>query len=135
MPTDDKAERLKRKLEQYRGFVFRWQAYKELAPDWDHDHCNGCWARFAERPEEWGDVVHTEGWVTLWSAKGTGTCEDELIAKWRAQGHLVVPSPKPNGFQLDWLCPTCFETCREEFGFVIDPEHPQWQKAGLWMPS
>ena len=45
MPTDDKAERLKRKLEQYRGFVFRWQAYKELAPDWDHDHCNGCWAR------------------------------------------------------------------------------------------
>ncbi len=37
MPTDDKAERLKRKLEQYRGFVFRWQAYKELAPDWDHD--------------------------------------------------------------------------------------------------
>jgi hypothetical protein len=35
------------------------------------------------------------------------------------------------GFQLDWLCLRCFEACRQELGFVIDSEHPQWQKVGL----
>jgi len=59
VPIDDKAERLRSSLSHYRGFVFRWQIYKALTPDWDHDHCKGCWARFAERPEEWRDTVHT----------------------------------------------------------------------------
>jgi hypothetical protein len=40
-------------------------------------------------------------------------------------------SPKRSGFQLDWLCPKCFEACRQELGFVVDPDHPQWQKAGM----
>jgi hypothetical protein len=63
----------------------------------------------------------------------TGTPEQEaaLVAQWRAAGQVLVPSPKRNGFRLDWACPKCFEACRQDLGFIVDPEHPQWQKAGM----
>jgi hypothetical protein len=131
MHADEKRERLIRDLKPYQGYVFRWQRYRELAPDWNHDHCKACWARFAERPDEWTDTVHTEGWVTLWPLHHNPEEEQELIARFRSIGEVLVPSPKPHGFQLDWVCPECFEACREELGFVIDPEHPQWREAGL----
>lgn len=131
MPADDKRKRIMERLRPYKGFVFRWQRYKELAPDWDHDHCNGCWARFAERPGDWNDTVHTEGWVTLWPLKITRQEEEEQVAKWRAAGMRLVPAPRLDGVQLDWVCPECFEICRQELAFVVDPEHPQWQRAGL----
>jgi hypothetical protein len=133
MTSDDRTaqERLTKRLHHYRGFVFRWQLYKALSPSWNHDHCGGCSTRFAERPEEWNDEVHTEGWVTLWPVTSTTEQEAELVANWRAAGQVLVPSPKRSGFQLDWLCPTCFEACRQELGFVVDPDHPRWQKAGM----
>ena len=133
MTTNDKTvqERLTKRLRHYRGFVFRWQTYKALSPSWNHDHCGGCSTRFAERPEEWNDEVHNEGWVTLWPVTSTVKEEAEVVAKWRAAGQVLVPSPKRGGFQLDWLCPKCFEACRQELGFVVDPDHPQWQNAEI----
>jgi hypothetical protein len=133
MTSDDRTaqERLTKRLRHYRGFVFRWQLYKALSPSWNHDHCGGCSTRFAERPEEWNDEVHTEGWVTLWPVTSTTEQEAELVANWRAAGQVLVPSPKRSGFQLDWLCPTCFEACRQELEFLVDPDHPRWQKAGM----
>src|SRR2546427_12833690 len=129
MPTDDNTEqeRLIKRLCDFRGFVFRRQHYKALSPDWNHDHCHGCSARFAERPDEWKDAVHTEGWVTLWPVTRTAEEEAELVGQWRAAGQVLVPSPKLSGFQLDWLCPKCFEASHQELEFVIDSEHPQWQ--------
>ncbi len=131
MRTDLSREFRVRFLSCYRGFVFRWQRYRTLSSNWNHDHRKGCSARFAERPDEWADPVHTEGWVTLWPVANTGQTEEELVSKWRAAGKTLVPSPKLRGFQLDWLCPKCFETCRQELGFVVDPAHAQWQQLGL----
>ncbi|PWT84256.1 MAG: hypothetical protein C5B58_05005 [Acidobacteria bacterium] len=133
MNTEDQAarEHLSKRLGHYRAFVFRWQPYKAPSPSWNHDHCDGCSVRFAERPAEWNDQVHTEGWVTLWPVKKTAEEESEVVAKWRTAGQVLVPSPKRSGFQLNWLCPNCFEACRQELEFVVDPEHPQWQKTGL----
>ena len=131
MRTDHSKEFLIRFLSCYGGFVFRWQRYRTLASNWNHDHCKGCSARFAERPDEWADPVHTAGWATLWPVANTGETEEELVSKWRAAGKTLVPSPKLRGFQLDWLCPKCFETCRQELGFVVDPAHAQWQQLGL----
>lgn len=130
MSPDGEKKQLASTLRQYEGFVFRWQAYKAPSPEWNHDHCKGCWVTFAERPSEWSDAVYTEGWVTLWPVSGTAHEEAALVAKWRAAGRVLV-APRRGGFQLDWLCPECFEACREELGFVIDPEHPQWREAGL----
>src|SRR5215471_20326005 len=110
MSADTSKEDLTKLLSSYRGFVFRWQRYKELSPQWDHDHCRGCWARFAEQPEEWQDPVYTEGWVTLWPIGDTAKEEAEMISEFHAAGKVLVPSPKLNGFQLDWLCPDCFNS-------------------------
>ncbi len=68
---------------------------------------------------------------TPFTPANTGETEEELVSKWRAAGKTLVPSTKLRGFQLDWLCPKCFETCRQELGFVVDPAHPQWQQLGL----
>ena len=123
--------KLSKSLSKYAGFVFRWQRYKTFSPDWDHDHCQGCCARFAEWPDQWTDTVYTEGWVTLWPVTRTAKEKEDLIAEFRASGYVLVPSPELGGFQLDWLCPNCFEACHQELGFVIDSKHPQWQIAGL----
>jgi hypothetical protein len=72
-----------------------------------------------------------EGWLTLRRSIADPAKESDLISQFRAAGKSLVPSPKPGGFQLDWLCPQCFETCREELEFVVDPEHPQWSEVGL----
>jgi hypothetical protein len=116
---------LRRQLASYRGIVFRRQVWRELSPDWDHDHCKACWARFAARREEWSDNVYTEGYVTLWPRSSVGT---PLLV---ADGYQCVPAPAVGGFQLDWLCPGCFDAVREELGLVLDPDHPQWKQAGL----
>jgi hypothetical protein len=130
MSADTGKEDLTKHLSPYRGFVFRWQRYKQLSPQWDHDHFRCCWARFAERPEEWQDSVYTESWVTLWPVGDTAEKEAEAVSAFQASGKTLVPSPKLNRHQLDWLCPKCFEATREQLGLVIDPEHPQWQRAG-----
>jgi hypothetical protein len=122
-------QNLLRSLQHYRGFVFRWQQYRQLSSDWNHDHCRGCWARFAEPSDQWADAVHAAGWVTLWPANEGA--EPAFISDAKAAGYVCVPSPKPGGFQMDWLCPDCFILCREELNFIVDPNHDQWKLAGL----
>ncbi|HXA64792.1 MAG TPA: hypothetical protein VNV82_06555 [Bryobacteraceae bacterium] len=124
-----KKDQLKQVLSGYRRFVFRWQPYRQLSANWDHDDCPGCWVRFAQRPREWTGAVHTQGWVTLWPANSDA--ESEYISNAKPARHVCVPSPKIGGFQLDWTCSTCFEACRHELGFVVDSENAQWKQAGL----
>ena len=86
-------------------------------------------ARFAERPQEWKGTVHTEGWVTLWPTSAIP--EADSASGTNETGYVMIPSPKLAGFQLDWLCPDCFELARHELRFFVDPEHPQWKQVGL----
>lgn len=44
-----------------RGAVLRFQKYTRPREDWDHDHCEGCWATFMESGSS---EVLTEGYVT-----------------------------------------------------------------------
>jgi hypothetical protein len=44
------------------GKTLIWRAYAAPRPDWDHDHCEFCWTKFAGN--EVGDDVLTEGYVT-----------------------------------------------------------------------
>src|SRR5882757_4866136 len=44
-----------------RGAVLHFKKYARPREDWDHDHCEGCWAKFMEfGPTE----MLTEGFVT-----------------------------------------------------------------------
>jgi hypothetical protein len=73
-----------------KGVELRWQVYRRYPanPDWDHDHCEFCWAKFMV--EDYPDVFH-EGYSTLdeyrWICKG---CFDDFkeMFEWR-----VVRSP------------------------------------------
>ena len=41
--------------------VLFFRAYRRPRPDWDHDHCEFCWAKFME--DDLPDVLH-EGYTT-----------------------------------------------------------------------
>jgi hypothetical protein len=59
-------------------------------PDWDHDHCAGCWARIWDHPQ---DEVGSFG-----------------------EGYAVVGVPgRPDDY--DWLCPPCFGDLRHTLQF------------------
>ena len=44
-----------------RGALLRFQKYTPPKPDWDHDHCAGCWAKFTQSG---APNIQTEGYVT-----------------------------------------------------------------------
>ena len=46
MTTDD--WRLTNQEEYLRGATLHWRRYTAPRPDWDHDHCEFCWAKFAD---------------------------------------------------------------------------------------
>ena len=112
-------------LKPYQGSVFRWESWKRLSPGWDHDHCGGCWARFADNPDDWEEKVYNEGWLTVFAVNPNTTTPDF------GPGTRYVPAPTPRDFLRMWLCPECFEAGRQELGFIVDPNHPQWAQAGL----
>jgi hypothetical protein len=70
-----------------RGVRLKFQPYTRWSETWDHDHCAGCWATFAEF--EGPDILH----------EGYATCDD--YAK---------------GARYDWVCKTCFADLKNECG-------------------
>ncbi len=77
-----------------RNVVLVKKTYSHYSPDWDHDHCAACWAKFAE----WGgpNILH-EGYAT--------TDKYEL------------------GEDYDWVCPNCFDELHVEMGWRLINEH------------
>jgi hypothetical protein len=55
--SDWRAENAKRT----RGAILHFQKYSRPSETWDHDHCEGCWAKFMEST---GAGTLTEGYVT-----------------------------------------------------------------------
>jgi hypothetical protein len=80
------------RLQNVKGFEgLRWRRkrYRPWSDTWDHDHCIGCWAKFAELDAP--DALH----------EGYATCED-----WK------------HGADYDWVCPSCFADLREAMGWI-----------------
>jgi hypothetical protein len=44
-----------------RGSVLYFRKYKRFSEDWDHDHCEACWAKFMEIASA---EILTEGYAT-----------------------------------------------------------------------
>ena len=109
--TDWRFDRLK----WLQGCTFRLVKYHAPSDDWDHDHCNGCWAKFADFHGP--DILH-EGYVyTKPYEEGP---EPEFITQCRQQGMHCVPQPAVDGLELQWVCPRCFEDFRELLGFRLE---------------
>ena len=96
--------------------TFRFATYTAPSPDWDHDHCCGCWAKFAnfDGPE----ILH-RGYLTAIPSKKMP--KPEFIMQCEAQGMTCLPQPVIDGDRLYWVCPDCFEDFRDLLGFELVP--------------
>lgn len=104
------------RLNNLRGKTFRFIKYRVPSKEWDHDHCDGCWARFAEY--DGPDVLH-EGYVHTEPYEERP--EPEFITKCKEQGMRVLRQPAVEGSQSSWVCPECFKNFRELLNFILEP--------------
>jgi hypothetical protein len=82
MPTDNDW-RLSFQTERLHGVRLVRKAWTQTRPDWDHDHCSFCWAKF-------GDAKHAEylheGYATVddydWVCS---TCYNDFRARFQWQ--------------------------------------------------
>ncbi len=72
------------------GAIFAWRRYRPPRPDWDHDHCEGCMAKFMDA--ELPDVLR-EGYAS----------------------NLRFEN-RPGYFS--WVCQQCFRDLKEELGWT-----------------
>jgi hypothetical protein len=73
-----------------RGVRFHKATYRASGPGWDHDHCAGCWAKFAERGSD-REPIEREGYTT----------GDDYI----------------HGAEYEWVCSSCFSEFRDAMGW------------------
>ena len=96
--------------------TFRFTKYRAPSQKWDHDHCEGCWAKFAEFD---GPGVLHEGYVT--ASPFQEMPEPEFITNCKEQGMRCLRQPTVDGCELFWVCSQCFEDFREILGFQLEP--------------
>jgi hypothetical protein len=77
-----------------KGVRLQFRRYRRWSESWDHDHCSGCWAKFAEFD---GPGIQHEGYAT----------GDDY--------HL--------GAEYEWVCRECFEDLRNDLDWTA-PSDP-----------
>jgi hypothetical protein len=78
------------------GIKLKYGPYRLKSREWDHDHCEFCWAKFIDRND--------------WQTGGYEIPKDYLTEGYHSED------------QHWWICPRCFEDFREMFGWIV--EHP-----------
>lgn len=48
MSPDPNDWRLAVQHDYLKGLAWSWKRYRKPRPEWDHDHCEFCWAKFME---------------------------------------------------------------------------------------
>ena len=76
-----------------RGARFIRKPYRMYAPNWDHDHCAGCWVKFMEI--------------------GTDSPHETILHE-----GFEVTDDYPKGAEYEWVCPSCFEEFGQAMEFV-----------------
>jgi hypothetical protein len=80
------------------GVTLQWSRWTQRRPDWDHDHCEFCFAKFMEAPEP----------ETLKLIEA----DDSEILQW---GYTTSD-------RYRWICETCFQDFRDRFGWQVESE-------------
>jgi|SRR5579872_1576131 len=88
-------------LQQLRGSSFQLADYAAPSAEWDHDHCEGCMAKFAQfdAPE----ILHS-GYLTMVEYDD----EPTLIQPAQEKGSNVLKKPDTK----KWVCQQCFDEFR-----------------------
>jgi hypothetical protein len=101
------------------GSTFSFAKYQAPSDDWDHDHCSGCWAKFAEF--DGPEILHS-GYVT--KTPEAEIDEPEFITECKKMGMRALPQPQVGGYWLEWVCSRCFTDFRELLGFTVEGVRP-----------
>jgi hypothetical protein len=99
-------------LERLRSLTFTFADYTPPNPEWDHDHCEGCWAKFAlfDAPE----ILHS-GYFTTVELDDEFKEEPELIQQARESGRNVLAKPDTK----EWVCSECFQAFRKTLAWKL----------------
>jgi hypothetical protein len=82
----EKAER----LEALRALTFQFAEYAAPSTEWDHDHCEGCWAKFASFNVP--DILHS-GYFAFVDNGDDPAIETEIIQQARESGRKAMAKP------------------------------------------
>ncbi len=80
--------RLTNQLSYLKGVEMTWRKYEAPRPDWDHDHCEFCWAKFADRSEP---EILSEGFVTSEEQWVCASCYEDFndLFEWVQSTHTA----------------------------------------------
>ena len=103
----------RRGQEEYlRGARLTWRRYQAMSAQWEHEHCDFCWATFldANYSPKHGELMEAD---------------PEVLPG----GYTEAPGGAEPAWE-HWICPACFADFREEFEWVVVPSDPEaWPYA------
>ena len=74
------------------GVTLQWRTYRAFRPDWEHDHCEFCWAKFAESE---GEEFVRAGFATADEKKWVcRVCFEDFQPEFG--WHVLTPAVPPN---------------------------------------
>jgi hypothetical protein len=103
-----------KKLERLRKSKFSFADYAAPTAEWDHDHCEGCSAKFALIQEA---GVLRRGYFTIYPIRSERSPEPEIIRQARESGQEVLKKPDDKL----WVCPECFEAFQVRLDWKLVP--------------
>jgi hypothetical protein len=114
MSTDEELKKHKiRLLSCFEGASFQLADYSAPSADWDHDHCEGCTAKFAEF--DGPEILHS-GYFTICESGIEDSETPEFIEEMQEQGCEVMAKPDAKS----WVCKECFEEFRTLLNWELD---------------
>lgn len=127
--------RLRGQEDYLQGCTLVRKPYKAWSKDWEHDHCEFCWAKFMDpafSPEHRKFInenqeVLTEGYAVEGRAPdpSSGAVLGRIFADDQKTVQPKVPSVDRNDYR--WICPNCVKDFAARFEWIVidTPEHPE----------
>ena len=106
MSTDEEWKKHKlSQLSRFKGKLFQASDYSAPSTDWDHVHCEGCTATFAEF--DGPEILHS-GYFTICESGIDDSKTPEFIVEMQEQGCEVMAKPDVKSR----ICKECFQEYR-----------------------
>lgn len=125
--ADEEDWRLRGQSSYLHGATLLKKRYHAWSEDWEHDHCEVCWAKFMD-PEfspEHRQFIHdnpdvlTEGYAV--QDRAPDPSGDVVMGRIFADDQQAIQPKVPRESRADywWVCPGCVKDFAERFEWVV----------------